>query len=228
MTKKVLVVLTSHDRLGDTGSKTGFWLEELAAPYYVFKDAGVEMILASPAGGHPPLDPKSDDPSAQTEATRRFKDDTAANDQLSNTVKLSEVQASHFDAIFYPGGHGPLWDLVSDKNSIRLVEEFWAAGKPVSSVCHAPIALANAKDASGDFIVKGREVTGFTNSEEETVGLTDVVPLLVEDTMIERGAKYSKTQDWAVYTRQDGHLITGQNPASSEQVAKLVLSAIAA
>ena len=226
MAKNVLVVLTSHDQLGDTGRKTGFWLEELAAPYYTFKDAGVELTLASPKGGRPPLDPKSDDPDAQTDATRRFKDDALANEQLANTVKLSEVNAADYDAIFYPGGHGPLWDLVSDQNSIRLIEEFWSAKKPISSVCHAPIVLVNARESSGELVVKDREVTGFTNSEEDGVGLTEIVPMLVEDTMISLGAKYSKAGDWEVYTRQDGNLITGQNPASSERVAELVLKTI--
>ena len=226
MTKKILVVLTSHDRLGDTGDKTGFWLEELAAPYYAFKDSNVEMVLASPLGGQPPLDPKSDDPSMQTEATKRFKADQAATEQLANTVKLADVKAADYDAVFYPGGHGPLWDLVSDANSIRLIEEFWAADKPVSAVCHAPAVLTNAKDASGVHLVKGRKVTGFTNGEEAAVGLTDVVPLLVEDTMNKLGAAYSKAADWSVHTEQDGNLITGQNPASSEQVAKLVLAAL--
>jgi len=226
MAKSVLVVLTSHDQLGDTGRKTGFWLEELAAPYYTFKDAGVELTLASPKGGRPPLDPKSDDPDAQTDATRRFRDDALANEQLASTVKLSEINAVDYDAIFYPGGHGPLWDLVSDQNSIRLIEEFWLAEKPVSSVCHAPIVLANARDSSGESIVKDHEVTGFTNSEEDGVGLTEIVPMLVEDTMISLGAKYSKAGDWEIYTRQDGNLITGQNPASSEQVAELVLKTI--
>ena len=226
MTHKILVVLTSHDRLGDTGDKTGFWLEELAAPYYVFKDSGVEMILASPMGGQPPLDPKSDDLSMQTEATKRFKGDKAATQQLENTVKLSDVKAGDYDAIFYPGGHGPLWDLVSDENSIRLIEEFWAADKTVSAVCHAPAVFANVKDDTGAPIVKGRKVTGFTNGEEAAVGLTDVVPLLVEDTLVKLGADYTKAADWSVHTEQDGKLITGQNPASSEQVAKLVLAAL--
>lgn len=228
MTNKILVVLTSHDRLGDTGNKTGFWLEELAAPYYAFKDAHIELVLASPKGGQPPLDPKSDDPSMQTEATKRFKDDQVASQQLAKTVKLSDVKEADYDAIFYPGGHGPLWDLVSDENSIRLIEDFWAAEKPVSAVCHAPAVFANVKDASGNHIVKGRKVTGFTNGEEAAVGLTDIVPLLVEDTMIKLGASYSKADDWTVHTEQDGNLITGQNPASSAQVAKLVLEALKA
>ena len=223
---KILVVLTSHDQLGDTGLATGFWLEELAAPYYVFKDAGADLTLASPLGGQPPLDPKSDDPDAQTEATRRFKADSTANRELAATVRLDSLSAADFDAVFYPGGHGPLWDLVDNSASIKLIEDFWASNKPVSAVCHAPIALVNAKDSSGEHIVKGREVTGFTNSEEEAVGLTNIVPILVEDTMIARGAKYSKIDDWQSYTRQDGNLITGQNPASSEAVANLVLAAL--
>lgn len=223
---KILVVLTSHSQLGDTGQPTGFWLEELAAPYYVFKDAGAEITLASPKGGQPPLDPKSDDPDAQTEATRRFKADSAANAELAATVKLNSLSAGDFDAVFYPGGHGPLWDLVDNPASIQLIEDFWAANKPVSAVCHAPIALVNAKDENGQYIVKGREVTGFTNSEEEAVGLTKVVPHLVEDSMLARGAQYSKADDWQSYTRQDGNLITGQNPSSSEAVAELVLAAL--
>jgi putative intracellular protease/amidase len=222
----ILVVLTSHNKLGDTGQPTGFWLEELAAPYYLFKDAGAELTLASPEGGPAPLDPKSDDPDAQTEATRRFKSDSAANVELATTARLESLAARDFDAVFYPGGHGPLWDLVDNKASIRLIEEFWAANKPVSAVCHAPIALVNARDENGEFIVKGREVTGFTNAEEEAVGLTKVVPVLVEDTMIARGARYSKVADWQSYTCQDGNLITGQTPASSEAVAKLVLAAL--
>ena len=223
---KILVVLTSHDKLGDTGLPTGFWLEELAAPYYVFKDAGVELTLASPLGGRPPLDPKSDDPEAQTQATQRFKADSAANSDLASTVRLDSLAAVDFDAIFYPGGHGPLWDLPDNPASITLIEDFWSANKPVSAVCHAPIALVNAKQRNGEHIVKGRDVTGFTNSEEETVGLTHVVPHLVEDTLIARGARYSKADDWQAYTCQDGNLITGQNPASSEAVAHLVIAAL--
>tara|TARA_B110000858_G_scaffold146832_1_gene166820 strand:+ start:620 stop:1306 length:687 start_codon:yes stop_codon:yes gene_type:complete len=226
MNHKVLIVLTSHDKLGDTGNKTGFWLEELAAPYYVFKDANIDITIASPKGGQPPLDPKSDDPSMQTDTTKRFKTDQEANKQLSQSLKLSDLNESDYDAIFYPGGHGPLWDLVSDENSIRLIKDFWNAGKPVSAVCHAPIVLANVKDSSGEFIIKGLEVTGFTNSEEDAVQLTNIVPLLVEDTMIDRGAKYLKSSDWSVHTIQDKNLITGQNPASSEEVANLVLKAL--
>ena len=226
MTKKILVVLTSHDRLGDTGKPTGFWLEELAAPYYVFLDAGAELTLASPKGGQPPLDPKSNTPDFQTDDTRRFKADATANAALASTLRLADVNAADYDAVFYPGGHGPMFDLVSDAKSIRLIENFWAADKVVSAVCHAPIALANTKDASGEYIVKGRKVTGFTNTEEEAVGLSDVVPQLLEDTLIARGGLFSKVEDWASHVEKDGNLITGQNPASSEQVAKLVLNAL--
>ena len=226
MGKNILVVLTSHDRLGETGHQTGFWLEELATPYYVFKDAGAVVTLASPDGGKPPLDPKSDDVSEETPATIRFKADTVANEQLANTAKLQGVDASNFDAVFYPGGHGPLWDLIDNEQSIKLIEAFWTQGKPVSAVCHAPISLVNAKDENGEFIVKGREVTGFTNEEEEAVGLTNIVPQLVEDVMIERGANYSKKESWASFACKDGNLITGQNPASSEAVAELLLKAL--
>ena len=226
MGKNILVVLTSHDRLGETGHQTGFWLEELATPYYVFKDAGAVVTLASPDGGKPPLDPKSDDVSSETPATIRFKADTVANEQLANTAKLQDVDASNFDAVFYPGGHGPLWDLIDNEQSIKLIEAFWTQGKPVSAVCHAPIALVNAKDENGEFIVKGREVTGFTNEEEEAVGLTNIVPQLVQDVMIERGANYSKKESWASFACKDGNLITGQNPASSEAVAELLLKAL--
>lgn len=223
MTKSILMVLTSHDTLGDTGEKTGFWLEEFAAPYYVFRDAGHEVTLASPEGGQPPLDPKSDSDDAQTDATRRFKDDPAARSALANTHRLSTVKAEDYDAVFYPGGHGPMWDLVDDKTSIALTEAFWAAGKPVGAVCHAPIIFKHAKDASGDYIVKGRAVTGFTNGEEAGVGLTDVVPHLVEDVLKDRGGDYSKADDFAPYIRTDGHLVTGQNPASSEEAAKALM-----
>lgn len=226
MQKNVLVVLTSHDQLGDTGEKTGFWLEELAAPYYAMKDAGVSLTLASPKGGQPPLDPKSAQEGFQTEATRRFEADAAAKADLAATVELAKVDPEQFDAIFYPGGHGPLWDLVSDAASIRLIESFWAAQKPVAAVCHAPAVLLNARDAAGEPIVKGRQVTGFTNTEEAAVNLTEVVPLLVEDALTERGGKFARADDWAPFTCEDGHLITGQNPASSEPVAKLLLAAL--
>ncbi|MFD0910701.1 type 1 glutamine amidotransferase domain-containing protein [Ruegeria arenilitoris] len=226
--KKILIVLTSHDQLGDTGEKTGFWLEELAAPYYVFKDAEAELTLASPKGGQPPLDPKSSAPDSQTDDTRRFEADPEATTALANTVKLSEVNAQDYDAIFYPGGHGPLWDLVSDEKSIDLIEAFWSAGKPVSAVCHAPIVLAHTKAADGSPLVKGRTVTGFTNEEEDAVGLTNIVPLLVEDTMKDRGAQFSKVEPFQPHAVQDGKLITGQNPASSAAVARKVLEAFEA
>jgi putative intracellular protease/amidase len=228
MSKNILIVLTSHDQLGNTGKKTGFWLEELAAPFYVLKDAGATLTLASPKGGQPPLDPKSDEEGFQTDATRRFKDDADANAQLASTQKLSEVDAANFDAVFYPGGHGPLWDLVSDTDSLRLIEDFWASNKPVATVCHAPAVLLNAKDRNGTYIVQGKDVTGFTNTEEAAVELTDVVPMLVEDALIDRGAKFKRKDDWTPYARQDGKLITGQNPASSAAVAELLLAELQA
>ena len=217
------MVLTSHDQLGDTGKKTGFWLEEFAAPYYVFKDAGVQITLASPKGGQPPLDPKSDDPSAQTDATRRFKADADAQNVLANTVVLASVRAEDFDAVFYPGGHGPLWDLAEDAQSIALIEQTFAAGKPLALVCHAPGVLRHAKAPNGKPLVDGKKVTGFTNTEEEAVQLTKVVPFLVEDMLQANGGQYSKGADWAPYVLTDGNLITGQNPASSEQGAHAVL-----
>ncbi|WP_299959655.1 type 1 glutamine amidotransferase domain-containing protein [uncultured Roseobacter sp.] len=226
MTKKILMVLTSHDKLGDTGEKTGFWLEEFAAPYFAFRDAGIEIELTSPAGGQPPLDPKSNVPDFQTEDTHRFEADKEAKALLANTKKLADVREADYDAIFYPGGHGPMWDLVNDKTSIKLIEEFWAKDKPVSAVCHGPIVLANAKDANGEYIVKGRKVTGFSNTEEEAVGLTKVMPQLLEDTLIERGAQYASIEDWASHAQRDGNLLTGQNPNSSHAVAKLVLDAL--
>ena len=228
MKKNILIVLTSHDQLGNTGKKTGFWLEELAAPFYVLKEAGAVLTLASPKGGQPPLDPKSDEEGFQTDATRRFKDDPEALAQLATTQKLSDVDAADFNAVFYPGGHGPLWDLVSDADSIRLIETFWANNKPVATVCHAPAVLLNARDASGTFLVQGKEVTGFTNTEEAAVELTDVVPLLVEDALKDRGARFARKEDWAPFARQDGNLITGQNPASSEAVAEVLLAALEA
>lgn len=226
MSHRILMVLTSHDRLGDTGEPTGFWLEELAAPYYACIDAGAEVVLASPKGGKPPLDPKSDAEDSQTEATRRFQQDAQAQQALNNTRRLSEVSADEFDAVFYPGGHGPLWDLVDDADSIRLIETFWAQQKPVAAVCHAPIALINARDTEGQPIVRGREVTGFTNEEEAAVGLTEVVPHLVEDALNKCGARYSKADAFTPYTRRDGQLITGQNPPSSEATARLLLEAL--
>ncbi|RQS66511.1 type 1 glutamine amidotransferase domain-containing protein [Burkholderia sp. Bp8963] len=216
---KVLIVLTSHDTLGNTGEKTGFWLEELAAPYYVLKDAGVDITLASIKGGQPPLDPKSNDAAFQTDATRRFEGDAAARAALATTLKLSDVSADAFDAVFYPGGHGPLWDLAEDANSIALIERAIATGKPVAAVCHAPGVLRHAKAVDGKPLVQGKSVTGFANTEEEAVGLTDVVPFLVEDMLKANGGIYTKADDWQPYAVVDGLLITGQNPASSEHVA---------
>ncbi|WP_022823859.1 type 1 glutamine amidotransferase domain-containing protein [Hymenobacter norwichensis] len=219
----ILMVLTSHDQLGDTGKKTGFWLEEFAAPYYVFQDAGATLTLASPKGGQPPLDPKSDDPSAQTEATERFKQDPAAQQVLANTVKLSMVSVADYDAIFYPGGHGPLWDLAEDATSIALLEAAYAAGKPIAAVCHAPGVLRHVKATDGSSLVKGKAVAGFTNTEEDAVQLTDIVPFLVEDMLKENGGNYSKGPDWQPYVVTAGNLITGQNPASSEPAAQELL-----
>ena len=221
---KVLMVLTSHDRLGDTGRKTGFWLEEFAAPYYVFRDAGVDVALASPQGGQPPLDPKSDEPDAQTEATKRFRQDPDAQQALASTARLADLQASEYDAVFYPGGHGPLWDLAEDRDSITLIESTYAAVKPLALVCHAPGVLRHAKGADGAPLVQGRSVTGFANSEEAAVGLTDVVPFLVEDVLKANGAHYEKKADWTSHVITDGNLVTGQNPASSEAAAKAVLT----
>ena len=221
---KILMVLTSHDRLGDTGKKTGFWLEEFAAPYYVFKDAGAEITLASPKGGQPPLDPKSDEPDAQTDATRRFRADAEATAALASTRVLADVANNDFDAVFYPGGHGPLWDLANDDDSIGLIESTYAAGKPIALVCHAPGALNKTRSAGGVPLVKGKRVTGFTNSEEAAVGLTDVVPFLLEDMLKANGAHYEKKADWATHVIIDGNLITGQNPASSEAAAEALLA----
>jgi len=223
MTMKILMVLTSHAELGNTGKKTGFWLEEFAAPYYVFKDAGADITLASPLGGQPPLDPKSDEPDSQTEATRRFKADIPAQDALAHSVKLSSVSAETFDAVFYPGGHGPLWDLAEDADSINLIETLYAADKIVAAVCHAPGVLRHTKAASGSPLVKGKQVTGFSNTEEAAAQLTDVVPFLVEDALGENGGIYSKAADWQPHVVTDGNLITGQNPASSEAAAHEVL-----
>lgn len=221
---KILMVLTSHDQLGDTGKKTGFWLEEFAAPYYVLKDAGAEITLASPKGGQPPLDPKSDEPDAQTEATDRFKADQTAQQLLASTTPLSHIDPADFDGVFYPGGHGPLWDLAEDKDSIALIEAFAAKDRPVATVCHAPGVLRHVKGKDGKPLVSGKKVTGFTNSEEEAVGLTEVVPFLVEDMLRERGGHYEKGDDWGVYVVTDGKLVTGQNPASSEEAAKALLA----
>jgi putative intracellular protease/amidase len=223
----ILMVLTSHDKLGNTSQNTGFWLEEFAAPYYVFKDAGMEITLVSPLGGKPPLDPKSDEPASQTDATRRFKADVATQAVLAATLKLADVDAADFDAVFYPGGHGPLWDLAKDTSSIALVETMLAAGKPVAAVCHAPGVLRHAKAADGTPVVQGKVVTGFANSEERAVGLTEVVPFLVEDMLKDSGARYSKLADWQPYVVTNGQLITGQNPASSEPAARALLKKLA-
>jgi putative intracellular protease/amidase len=223
---KILIVLTSHDKLGDTGEKTGFWLEEFASPYYHLKDAGAQVTLASPSGGQPPLDPKSHEPDFQTDATHRFDDDLAAQKELANTAKLSEMKVEDFDAVFYPGGHGPLWDLHNDSDSIALIEEFIDAGKPVATVCHAPAVLLKAKDQNGDPLVKGRKVTGFSNSEEAAVELTDVVPYLLEDELVAMGGVYQKVEDWNPLAVVDGFIITGQNPASSGAVAEALLKAL--
>ena len=223
---KVLMVLTSHDQLGNTGRKTGFWLEELAAPFYVFKDAGTQITLASPKGGRPPLDPKSNEPNFQTDITRRFEKDANAEDQLSKTVRLDGVKQEDYDTVFYPGGHGPMWDLAEDKNSIKLIESFLAAGKTIALVCHAPGVLRHVKTAQGKPLVEGKNVTGFTNGEEEEVGLTKVVPFLVEDELMRLGATFSKVKDWGVHTITDGQLITGQNPASSGPAARVLVETL--
>jgi len=220
---KILIVLTSHDELGNTGQKTGFWLEEFASPYYVFKDANVDITLASPKGGRPPLDPKSDEPDFQTEATERFKHDADAQALLDNTVTLADVSADDYDAVFYPGGHGPLWDLAEDSNSIKLIEKMYALGKPVAAVCHAPAVFRHAKADDNSPLVNGKSVTSFSNTEEAAVELSDVVPFLLEDELKEKGGNYSKGDDWSAYVVKDGNLITGQNPASSEPAAKAVL-----
>ena len=221
--KKVLFVVTSHDKLGNTGEKTGFWIEELVAPYYELADKGIQIDIATPLGGQPPIDPKSADPSAATEDTKRFDNDAALQSKLKQTLKLADIKQADYDAVFYPGGHGPLWDLANDKNSIALIESFYTNNKPVAFVCHAPGALKEVK-INGEYLVKGRKVTGFTNSEEEAVGLTDVVPFLLEDVLKQNGGIYSKTDDWQPYAVEDGLLITGQNPASSKLVAEKLLN----
>lgn len=223
---KILLVLTSHYQLGDTGQKTGFWLEEFATPYYIFKDANADVSLASPNGGQPPLDPKSDKPDFQTEATERLKGDADAQAVLANTLKLSDISADDYDAVFYVGGHGPLWDLAEDRNSIALIETMYASGKPVAAVCHAPAVLRHTKAPDGSPLVKGKSVTGFSNTEEDAVQLSEVVPFLLEDALKANGAIYSKAGDWHPYAITDGNLITGQNPASSGLVAKAVLEKI--
>ncbi|HJS01181.1 MAG TPA: type 1 glutamine amidotransferase domain-containing protein [Flavobacterium sp.] len=220
--KKVLFVVTSNDKLGNTGEKTGFWSEEFAAPYYQLVDKGVEITIASPLGGQPPIDPKSADPASATEDTKRFDADKTLQEKLKHTHKLSTINQADYDAVFYPGGHGPLWDLVEDKNSIALIEDFYNHKKPIAFVCHAPAVLKNVK-AKGDYLVKGKKVTGFTNAEEEAVGLTKVVPFLLEDALTKNGANFSKTENWQAYAVEDGLLITGQNPASSKLVADKLL-----
>ena len=224
---KVLIVLTSHDQLGNTGRKTGFWLEELAAPYYAFQAAGAEITLASPKGGQPPLDPKSNEASSQTDSTRRFEADAVATAQLAATVRLDTIDPADFDTVFYPGGHGPLWDLAEDKRSIALIESFLGAGKHVALVCHAPGVLRHVKAADGRPWVEGRQVTGFANTEEDGVGLTKIVPFLVEDELKAKGGVYAKGPDWGPFVIVDGLLITGQNPASSAPVAQRLLSEVA-
>ena len=226
MTKKILMVLTSHDELGNTGEKTGFWVEEFAAPYYAFVDAGVEVTLATPSGGQAPIDPTSKLPDYQTAATDRYDADDVAQAKVATTVKLSSVNEADFDGVFYPGGHGPLWDLTDNTDSISLIEDFLKAGKGVAAVCHASAALLNVKQTSGDFAIKGKAVTGFTNSEEEAVQLTEVVPFLLEDELIKRGGEYQKAQDWHAFVVQDGLIITGQNPASSALAAEKLLEQI--
>ncbi|WP_339926277.1 type 1 glutamine amidotransferase domain-containing protein [uncultured Cyclobacterium sp.] len=220
---KVLFVLTSHDKLGKTGEKTGFWIEEFAAPFYLLKDNGISITLASPKGGQPPIDPKSEEPDFQTESTKRFNEDKETKAILSSTVKLDKVNQGDYDAVFFPGGHGPLWDLAEDKNAITLIEDFIKNNKPVAAVCHAPAIFKHTKNADGTPLVSGKKVTGFTNGEEEGVQLTDIVPFLVEDMLKANGGVYSKGDDWASYAVEDGLLITGQNPASSELAAELLL-----
>jgi putative intracellular protease/amidase len=220
----ILMVLTSHDALGDTGKKTGFWLEEFAAPYYVLSDAGAKITLASPKGGQPPLDPKSDTPDAQTKDTQRFKADVAAQQVLATTEKLSSIDRNAFDAVFYPGGHGPLWDLAEDTANIQLLEHFASNGRPIAAVCHAPAIFRHTIGANGKSLVSGRKVTGFTNTEEAAAGLTDVVPFLVEDMLVTNGGVYSKGDDWASHVVVDGKLVTGQNPASSKAAAEALLT----
>jgi len=224
---KILIVLTSHSALGDTGEKTGFWIEEFAAPYYVLADAGASITIASPAGGQPPVDPKSEEVDAQTPSTHRFYKDSEAIYQVANTLKLSDIVVADFDAVFYPGGHGPLWDLANDKISIKLIEDFYNTQKPIAFVCHAPTALVKTKTENGEPLVIGKKVTGFSDTEEEAVGLTKVVPFLLEDELKKLGAHYSKGADWSSHAQVDGLLITGQNPASSEAVAQLLLKALA-
>jgi len=224
--KHILMVLTSHAELGNSGEKTGFWVEEFAAPYYAFIDAGLKVTVVSPAGGQPPIDPKSELADFQTPSTKRYDVDNQVQALMAKTTKLADVEASDYDAVFYPGGHGPLWDLTDNVVSISLIESFLAANKPVAAVCHATAAFLNIKDAAGEYVVKDKAVTGFTNSEEDAVQLTDIVPFLLEDELIKRGGKYQKVADWNVFAIQDGLVITGQNPQSSELAAKKLLAAL--
>jgi putative intracellular protease/amidase len=227
MTKNILMVLTSHAELGNSGEKTGFWVEEFAAPYYAFIDAGATVTLASPMGGQPPIDPKSELEDFLTPSTKRFDADETAQSLMANTAKLADIKASDYDAVFYPGGHGPLWDLTDNHESITLIESFLATNKPVAAVCHATAAFLNIKDSTGEFVVKGKAVTGFTNSEEDAVQLTNIVPFLLEDELIKRGGDYQKVADWNAFAVQDGLLISGQNPASSELAAEKLLATLA-
>src|SRR5271168_1750422 len=224
---KILMVLISHDILGNTGLKTGFWLEEFAAPYFVFRDAGVQLTLASPKGGQPPVDPKSDLPENQTSAMSRFKQDEVAKAALAHTVKLEDVKSEDFDTIFYVGGHGPLWDLAESAVSVALLESFYNSGKPIALVCHSPGVLRHVT-YKGEPLVKGKRVTGFTNGEEEAVQLTHVVPFLVEDELLRLGAIFEKRKNWDVYAVTDGRLVTGQNPASSTTAAQALLRLLSA
>ena len=223
---KILFVLTSHSQLGNTDQKTGFWIEEFASPYYVLSDAGATITIASPDGGQPPVDPKSEAKEAQSPSTERFFKDMEAIDKVAYSMKLSDVNFNDYDAVFYPGGHGPLWDLATDKTSIKLIEDFYNSQKPIAFVCHAPAALVNAKAENGEPLIKGKKVTGFSDTEEDAVGLTTVVPFLLETELKKLGGHYSKGTDWSSFTQQDGLLITGQNPASSEEVAKLLLKTL--
>ena len=225
-TKRVLMVITSHDQLGNTGEKTGFWVEEFAAPYYAFIDAGVSVTLASPKGGQAPIDPKSELADFQTAATKRFDSDAQAQALVANTQPLAQMNIADFDGVFYPGGHGPLWDLTDNTDSIALLEQFLAANKPIAAVCHATAAFLNIKTPAGEFVVKDKAVTGFTNTEEEAVQLTAIVPFLLEDELIKRGGDYQKVADWHAFAVQDGLVISGQNPASSELVADKLLAAL--
>jgi putative intracellular protease/amidase len=223
---KILFVVTSHDKLGDTGKKTGLWIEEFAAPYYYLTDLGVKVDIVSPKGGLPPIDPKSTSPDFQTDATKRYFSDAKTQRKFSKTRKLSKVNHDDYDAVFYPGGHGPLWDLSKDTNSIQLIESFYNNNKPIAFVCHAPAALQHVKDKSGQPLVKGKKVAGFTNSEEVAVGLTDVVPFLIEDMLKQNGAIYKKGADWSSFAISDGLLISGQNPQSSLLVAQKLVKQI--